>query len=139
MSIPVRIEIPAAEGVGGSVPAKWRPTSRPCQMKLDLAQAHGIAVQLEEQGFGYGAFWCKPPTVREALWILWSAIRGKEVQKFKPPSGAAKAPSMVPWLHADDPYDPWTGEWKAEEPPADQEQPPPPPPPPPKKSKGFTE
>ena len=81
MSIPVEIEIPAAEGVEGSVPTK---------LKLDLTQAHGIAVQLEEQGFGYGAFWCKPPTVREALWILWSAIRGKELR-------TGKTPSMKPW------------------------------------------
>jgi hypothetical protein len=111
MRTPVRIEIPAAESVEGSVPEK---------LKLDRKQAHGVAVQLEEQGFGYGAFWCKPPTIREALWILWSAIRGKEFRTYK-------TPSMSPWDYVDDdPYDPWTGE-----PPADQEQPPPPPPPPP--------
>ena len=78
MSMPVRLEIP---GMEGSVPRK---------LIMDQTQAHGIAVQLEEQGFGYGAFWCKPPTVREALWILWSAIRGKELR-------TDKTPSMKPW------------------------------------------
>ncbi len=106
MSIPVRIEIPAILGVEGSVPEKLR---------LDIRQAHGVAVQLEEQGFGYGAFWCKPPTIREALGILWSAILRKELRTAKTPSMANKAPSLVPWLHADDPYDAWTGEWKAGE------------------------
>lgn len=64
--------------------------SAPLKLKLDLTQAHDIAIQLEEQGFGYGAFWCKPPTIREGLWILWSAIRGKELR-------TGKTPSMAPW------------------------------------------
>ena len=114
----VRVEIPGIDGVEGSQPEKLR---------LDRAQAHGLAVQLEEQGFGYGAFWCQVPTIRDALWILWSAIRRKEVRTAKTPSIAEHG--MRPWDHPNDSYDPWTGE-----PPADQEQPPPPPPPPPKKT-----
>ncbi len=106
MSIPVRIEIPAVDGVDGSFPTKPK-----LGLNLDLTQAHSVAVQLEEQGFGYGAFWCNPPTVREALGILWHAIRGTEMR-------TKEQPSMKPWA-----------EWvycKHGEPPADQEQPPPP-------------
>lgn len=95
MSVPVRIEIPGEVKLdfdgkpdGFRLNAVGIPVNM--KLKLDLTQAHDIAVQLEEQGFGYGAFWCKPPTVREALWILWSAIRGKELR-------TVKTPSMKPW------------------------------------------
>ena len=54
--------------------------SPPLRLKLDLTQVHSIAAQLEGQSYGYGAFWCRPPTVSEALWLLWSAIRGKELR-----------------------------------------------------------
>lgn len=114
MSIPVRIEIPGVvkldnEPDGLLIDAfehsrlSYPVNTLPLKLKLDLTQAHGIAVQLEEQGFGYGAFWCQPPTIWEALTILWCAIRRREMR-------TSKTPSMAPWAHPDDPYDPWTGE-----------------------------
>lgn len=101
MSIPVRIEIPGVlklddEPDGLLVDAfensrlAYPGNSIPLKLKLDLTQAHGIAVQLEEQGFGYGAFWCQPPTICEALWILWRAIRGTEMR-------TKNQLSMKPW------------------------------------------
>ncbi len=88
MSIPARIEIPGLVKLDDEC-------SDSLKLNLDLTQAHDVAVQLEEQGFGYGAFWCKPPTVREALEILWHAIRGTAMR-------TKKTPSMAPWAEGRD-------------------------------------
>ena len=48
MSISARIEIPEFLKLDDK-------HSCPLKLELDLTQAHDVAVQLEEQGFGYGA------------------------------------------------------------------------------------
>ena len=72
--------------------------STPLKLNLDPTQAHDLAVHLEEQGFGYGAFWCQPPSIREALWILWYAIRGTEMR-------TEETLSMKPWAVVDEEVD----------------------------------
>ena len=73
----------------------------PLRIKLNPSEGQRVAIQLEEQGFGYGAFWCKAPTIREALLILWWAMRGKTPRTDQMPKAAPWAVDRVEpqWAH----------------------------------------